>query len=136
VQGCQQSVRCLSTLTQHGCRGFQQTNNLAYIPPDTIRVTIDCLHLWLGFVDRDRHPDCPVIAILTPPLAPEGQSDCRCRSDPAGLAEFAISEPPEIIHDIVPIIIPGITHGLISVIMPRWPYTRPLHQKSADLSIN
>jgi hypothetical protein len=77
--------------------------------------------LRLGFIDRDRHPDCPIIAILTPPLAPEGQSDCRCRADPAGLAEFAITKPTEIIPDILTIIVPGITHGLISVIMPRRP---------------
>jgi hypothetical protein len=77
--------------------------------------------LRLGFIDRHRHPDCPIIAILMPPFAPEGQSDCRCRADPADLAEFAIAKPPEIIPGIVPIIILGITHGLISVIMPRRP---------------
>jgi hypothetical protein len=121
VQGCQHPIRCLAPLTQHGCRGFQQTNNFAYIPPDRIRVTVGYLPLWLGLVDRDRHPDCPVIAILTPPFASEGQLDCRYRANPTGLAEFAITEPPEIIPDILPIIIPGITHGLISVIMPRWP---------------
>ena len=61
-----------------------------------------------------------VVAVPPLPFSRERQADRRCGADAAGLADFLIAEPPEIIPDIVPIVIPDITHGLISVITPRW----------------
>jgi hypothetical protein len=51
----------------------------------------------LSLVQRDSHPDNPIIATLTAPLTPKGEAGCWCCADFARLAEFGIGHPSDII---------------------------------------
>ena len=50
-----------------------------------------------GLMNRDCHPGCSVITCLTAPLAPRDQAFSRRDGDAAGLAEFCVRHPRDVV---------------------------------------